>query len=208
MRQASKDALRAARAKQIHPSMAAQGITREQIDEAKATGLRWCCGKCKAFIDPHLFGTEKARKCRECTRTKRAAWRAKKSVERLEQEAKKTLEWRKENPAYERRRHLLRKYGVTPEWYEKQLILQNFHCALCTATSGRQNEEFLLFVDHDHVSGKPRGLLCSRCNVHLGIYEQFPLWHRMARRYLRIHRNKKGLTTGANFSAHLPKDVA
>lgn len=207
MRQVSKDAIKAARAKQVHPSMKARGYTFEMVMERKANGLQWCCGYCKDFIPPTQFKDPSSPKCRECVKNKRAEWRSKQSAERLQDEARKTREWRADNPSYDRRRHLLRKYGVDPKWYEKQLTLQNGKCALCPATSGRQNEECLLFVDHDHETGKPRGLLCSRCNVHLGIYEQLPLWHRMARRYLRIHKNKKGLNTGANFSAHLPKNV-
>lgn len=205
MRQVSKDALRAARMKQVHPTMAARGYTLEMIAERKASGFQWCSGYCKDFISPTLFKDDKSRLCRECVKGKRAEWRSKQSDERLKEEARKTKEWRSQNPHYERRRHLLRKYGVDPKWYEKQLSLQEGHCALCPATSGRQNEECLLFVDHDHETGKPRGLLCSRCNVHLGIYEQLPLWHRMARRYLRIHRNKKGMNTGANFDAYRGK---
>lgn len=201
-RQPSKDALRSARDAQVHPSLAARGVTIEQIAEAKAKGLQWCCGDCKTFVEAERFKDSSAPRCRECVRLKQARWREGASKARLELAAKKTREWREQNPEYERRRHLLRKYGITPEWYDKQLTLQKGHCALCPATSGRQNEDYILFVDHDHATGKPRGLLCSRCNVHLGIYEQFPLWHRMARRYLRIHRNKKSLLCAANFNAH------
>lgn len=202
MREASKAALRSARAKQVHPAMAAKGYTLETIRKSKESGLQWCGGYCKEFIDASLFNGNQMRSCRECVRLKAQNWRKNASKERLEMAAQRTKEWRKDNPGYERRRHFLRKYGVDPKWYEVQLSKQNGKCALCPATSGKQGEECLLFVDHDHTTGKPRGLLCSRCNVHLGMYEKFPLWHRMARRYLRIHRNKKGTTTAANFDAH------
>jgi hypothetical protein len=203
MRQASKDAIRKARSSQVHPSMAARGITAEQIVEAKTKGLQWCCGDCKDFIDPQLFKDEKAPRCRECVRVKSERWRAKATQEQLAASVRKTCEWRTQNPEYDRKRDLLRKYGVTPEWYDKQFAAQRGHCALCPATSGRQSQpDSLLFVDHDHETDKPRGLLCCRCNVHLGVYEKMGLWHRMARRYLRIHKNKKGAICGANFYAH------
>ena len=55
------------------------------------------------------------------------------------------------------------KFGITPEQYEQMLISQDFKCALCE----RHVSEFSrkLCVDHDHETGKIRGLLCTKCNV-------------------------------------------
>lgn len=54
----AKQRIRKARAKQIHPSLAARGITQQQIDNATTAGLRWCRGGCARFL-PLAHFTEK-----------------------------------------------------------------------------------------------------------------------------------------------------
>jgi len=56
-------------------------------------------------------------------------------------------------------------YGVTPEEYTKMFNKQNGKCAIC----GRHQSELTrsLCVDHNHKTGKIRGLLCNRCNLAL-----------------------------------------
>lgn len=65
---------------------------------------------------------------------------------------------------------LKRKYGITKEDKERMLKNQGYKCAIC-------GKEILLFgsshkltahVDHDHKTGKVRGLLCQGCNIGLG----------------------------------------
>jgi thymidylate synthase len=62
------------------------------------------------------------------------------------------------------------RYGVTPEWYAEQLVLQNYLCAICRRPpdNGRYRD---FVIDHDHVTGFARGLLCSNCNQALGLVE-------------------------------------
>ena len=60
-----------------------------------------------------------------------------------------------------------RKYGVTIEQYNQLLSDQSFRCAVCrTPEPGGVNDRFHL--DHDHITGNIRGLLCSKCNRGLG----------------------------------------
>jgi hypothetical protein len=179
----AKQSLREARQRQVHPSLAARGITIDQVDEARRNGLRWCSGQCRAFVKCDLF-TGASQRCRECVKLKRRKWRERASPERLASEAIKIWEWRQENPDYDRRFRLLLKYGVTPEWYDKTLEAQGGHCALCSATSAHVNRKTILFVDHCHSSGAVRGLLCAKCNTHLGIVEADPTWHERALEYL------------------------
>lgn len=63
-----------------------------------------------------------------------------------------------------RRSRLWRKFKITPEEYDELLKKQNGVCAIC---SGR-DEKKELAVDHDHTTGKIRGLLCSNCNPGIG----------------------------------------
>jgi Recombination endonuclease VII len=65
-----------------------------------------------------------------------------------------------------RRKTGLRKnYGMTIEQYDKLIIAQNYQCAIC----GDKQEDKRLCVDHCHLTGRIRGLLCSRCNQGIGL---------------------------------------
>ncbi len=64
----------------------------------------------------------------------------------------------------------LRQYGITQHEYNEILAYQDGKCAICKTEKpkGHSNK---LYVDHDHKTGKVRGLLCSRCNSILGYCE-------------------------------------
>ncbi len=63
-----------------------------------------------------------------------------------------------------KRRHTLRKYGLTEEQYQQMLDAQGGVCAIC----GGVDKGKSLAVDHDHNTGENRGLLCFQCNVVIG----------------------------------------
>lgn len=76
-----------------------------------------------------------------------------------------------------RKHHLRRKYGITVSEYNRLLALQEGKCAICkTDCPGKGKRHF--HVDHDHLSGKVRGLLCVKCNMGLGSFDdnQALLW--------------------------------
>lgn len=52
--------------------------------------------------------------------------------------------------------------------YQEILTLQNGVCAICGRTPSSNRK---LSLDHDHSTGKFRGLLCVSCNTLLGLYE-------------------------------------
>ncbi len=58
------------------------------------------------------------------------------------------------------------KYGLTEEDYIKMIDAQKGCCWICD-TSEKDNGKRLV-VDHNHVTGKVRGLLCGRCNTGIG----------------------------------------
>lgn len=72
---------------------------------------------------------------------------------------------RRSDPDYQREYHLLRKYGITLDDYQKLYDEQNGVCAIC----GKPCDLGRLAVDHDHETGRIRGLLCRRCNTAIGL---------------------------------------
>jgi hypothetical protein len=60
--------------------------------------------------------------------------------------------------------HLQNRYGITNDDYLKLLSNQKGVCKICKEKSTRLR----LLVDHNHKTGKVRGLLCERCNSLLG----------------------------------------
>lgn len=54
-------------------------------------------------------------------------------------------------------------FGMDPDVYDSLLAMQGGRCAICHG----EPRTARLAVDHDHVSGEIRGLLCSRCNTEL-----------------------------------------
>lgn len=52
-------------------------------------------------------------------------------------------------------------YGVDPETYHRMLKEQDGVCAICKKPPAELQP---LHLDHDHQTGKPRGLLCAKCN--------------------------------------------
>lgn len=68
----------------------------------------------------------------------------------------------------EQDRHLIKRFGITLEDYNNILISQNYKCKICG--KGYSESKVALAVDHDHITGKVRGLLCYNCNIGLGNY--------------------------------------
>jgi hypothetical protein len=64
---------------------------------------------------------------------------------------------------------LKRLYGLTRDEYERTLREQNDSCRICGATFETTGKRF--HVDHDHATGKVRGLLCHKCNAALGMFD-------------------------------------
>ncbi len=73
-------------------------------------------------------------------------------------------------------------YGITQEEYEAKLSEQGGGCAICKLTPediGRR-----LDLDHDHVTGTIRGLLCGTCNRGLGYFMDSAIFLRRAANYM------------------------
>lgn len=92
--------------------------------------------------------------------------------------------WRDANPvkmkAWTRKGRMAR-YGLTSEDFALLSSYQGEVCAICHLPNTR---EFLV-VDHDHLSGAVRGLLCDSCNLGLGKFKDDPRLLEAASSYLR-----------------------
>lgn len=69
-------------------------------------------------------------------------------------------------PNYLRDKQLKESFGITGEYYEQMLTAQAGLCAICHGLGKHR-----LGVDHDHLTGKIRGLLCFSCNAALGLFQ-------------------------------------
>lgn len=58
------------------------------------------------------------------------------------------------------------RYGVTPEQFEELLTAQGGGCAICGAEANN--------LDHEHSTGRVRGVLCGPCNRGLGLFKDDP----------------------------------
>lgn len=85
----------------------------------------------------------------------------------------KRKEYREKNKeakrAYGKQWDLKRKFGIGLDEYNSLLESQKYKCAICETGACTSGREFA--VDHDHATGKIRGLLCTRCNIGLGYFK-------------------------------------
>jgi hypothetical protein len=94
--------------------------------------------------------------------------------------------WRKANPEKDkakqlkyylaRRPDLKRNYGITLEEVAGMVSAQDGKCAVCERVLKRN------YVDHDHTTGKVRGIVCCRCNIRLSAVDD-EAWMEKARQY-------------------------
>lgn len=124
------------------------------------------CTKCKTKKPYTSFYPAKQNRdgkhswCRDCCRTA-AIKNHRKNVE---------------DPGYrkvERVRRLFHKFRITQEEYDAILKAQKGKCAICKRPPHDYRKGVLLplSVDHDHKTGKVRGLLCKRCNTAIGLLD-------------------------------------
>lgn len=73
----------------------------------------------------------------------------------------------------------VKRFGLTPETYRELLAKQGGVCLICHRVDSRQ-----LSVDHDHLTGAIRGLLCNRCNRGIGLLRDSADLCRSAAAYL------------------------
>jgi hypothetical protein len=92
-------------------------------------------------------------------------------------------EWRRANPEKCRNWSLKRKFGITQTEFELLFEIQMGKCAICA-----EAPDEILNIDHDHITGEIRALLCSACNRGLGHFKDDLQRISAAAIYLALHK--------------------
>ena len=135
--------------------------------EAASVAEKTCtkCGAKKPLTDYHMSSKSndgKASWCKGCVN----------SIRRENRKRTYTAE-------NKRKWALKTRYGLTPEQVEAMSIAQGGQCAVCK----KPIEKF--HIDHNHNTGAVRGLLCHRCNVRIGGWDD-EAWLSSALRYMEV----------------------
>lgn len=121
---------------------------------------------------------------REKARVRATQW-AEKNRKRQRDNAK--VRYDKANPTErttaQRKAILKMRYRITPEQYDAMFQAQHGVCAIC----GRPPKRLRLAVDHCHVTGTVRGLLCHPCNRLVGHLNDDPVKFRRGAEYLDVN---------------------
>lgn len=89
--------------------------------------------------------------------------------------------------AAKRKARLKAKYGLTEADMQTMLVTQGGRCAICNSDDPK-TPNGTWSVDHDHLTGAVRGLLCTRCNTGIGQLRDDPAILRAAADYLESRR--------------------
>jgi hypothetical protein len=121
------------------------------------------CIKCRKIKNQTSFYRDNSRKdklypcCKQC--------------ENLRSSKRRKNPLTKEETRY---RWLKSKYKLSREAYFEIVNIQNSRCAICQdkienfSPSKKKGQKKYFVVDHDHRTGKNRGLLCKPCNSGIG----------------------------------------
>jgi len=74
-------------------------------------------------------------------------------------------------------------YGVTQDDYERMIAEQGYACAICRVLFSELKQTHQPSIEHNHTTGKVRGVLCQKCNLRLASVEDTE-WLTSAQRYL------------------------
>lgn len=131
------------------------------------------CPKCERTLARSNFGTRNKKKyakswCRECEATWQQEYRAADPEKAKEMAREHDEKFRRSGNKHDY--HLRSKYGLTLKDYERMLDQGGGGCWIC----GTEPTARRLHVDHDHKTGKVRGLLCWSCNSSIGRFKDNP----------------------------------
>jgi hypothetical protein len=126
------------------------------------------CGKWKSRSEFYKNkGTKDglANQCKECRRS----YLLKPDVQERDRRYKREWARTNYNPQAGRNKNLQNNYGISIAEFNQLFESQGGKCAVCENTLEVKGKgAFTAHVDHDHKTGKVRGLLCQSCNFVLG----------------------------------------
>jgi len=128
--------------------------------------IQLICEECNAsYTLRRLPGKNKRLLCAKCRKIENDSVSKRKNAQyyKKPEYRRKAREWRLKNI-----------YGIDQSIYDTLFDQQNGVCAICKRSMKSDNSEYLV-VDHDHLSGKIRGLLCDKCNRALGAFKEDPV---------------------------------
>lgn len=140
-----------------------RGLERKELEKQ---GKRRCA-ICKKILPLSNFSPNSKKGkaqyyCRLCHRNRQRVWREN-NRDRCNAYMKK---YYRENKTKISIRGKCKVYGITKEEYLEIFRKQNGKCRICRVLHLELTRG--LYVDHDHETGKVRGLLCNKCNWLLG----------------------------------------
>jgi hypothetical protein len=95
------------------------------------------------------------------------------------------------NPEHNKRKNLLRAYGITLEQYYEAVESCYNQCEICENFPSGKRQHSVLHVDHCHTTQELKGLLCSPCNVGIGAFHNDIQIMESAKQYLILHGIKE-----------------
>lgn len=147
------------------------------------------CSRCLVSQELKDFKKDSRRKdgysshCKACCQSKNLEWR-KNNPDKFNAIAKS---WKERHPdkhkSNNRNSTLKRNYGIDILIYNEMLLNQSNCCKICKTHQSKLTKA--LAVDHCHLTGKVRGLLCSDCNTAIGLLKDDPKLTGAATEYLK-----------------------
>lgn len=141
---------------------------------------------------------ESARRLRKGQSLAKKKWKDLKKLANLTENEKAAIYYQihlGDKTEYQRSYRLWAKYGLTIEDYDAKVLEQGGKCKICDKPESPTWYGGRLSVDHNHKTGKVRGLLCNNCNNLLGRSLENPELLKKAALYLESYaiKNSHGL---------------
>jgi hypothetical protein len=177
------------------------------MPEPVMTGEKACGGECgltKSVLEFHIRRASvdgRNYECKVCSCKRRKDDRDA-NPEKFRQ---RNRDYRANDPekvaAYHRNKNLQREYGITAAQWDEIFEAQGRCCAICKGQTPRDKLGRGWHVDHDHATGRVRGILCLLCNWALGYFKDDPTILGSAIDYL--EKNNGRQTTCGNLPQNL-----
>jgi len=97
---------------------------------------------------------------------------------------------------YDKIRHKMKSFNISAKQYQKMFEEQKGCCLICGRDFkdiyGNPKQNHIYYtprIDHNHKTGKVRGILCHHCNIALGSFKENPLILVRAIKYIKENKN-------------------